>query len=206
MSPTRWALALVAAYALGLVVYWAAGGGTAWDEIKAPPWSSARARALSGTERGLTPPVQLGRLGWLVEAESFYYPALGTSVVRDDDAGGKRAISHTSGHNLGAFLHPVDGGLPLGEYAIWARVRITNRDAHALMVGIVKRKTPFHQDATPLDGIGDDRYAWVNLGSVTHDRPHDFFQINAWIADTGTKGALLLDRVALVRSGPAANS
>ena len=199
MSPTRWALALVAAYALGLVVYWAAGGGTKWEEIEAPPWSSARARALSGTERGLSPPLQLGRHDRIVEAEAFYAPAVGTSIVRDAGAAGGRAISHTSGYNVGAFIRRVEDGLPFADYAIWGRARITNRDAPAMVVGIIKRRSPFHQDATPLNSVRDDRYAWFNFGTVTHDRRRQLFQINAWIADTGSEGAFLLDRVALVR-------
>lgn len=206
LSSTRWALALAVAYALGLVVYWAGGGGTKYEEIKAPPWSSAHARALSGTERGLAPPVPIGRHARLVEAESFYHPAIGTSVVADAGAGGGRAIRHTSGYNVGAFIRTVDDALPFADYAIWARVRITNRDAPALMVGIIKRRRPFHQDATPLDSIRDERYAWFNLGTVTHDRRKQLFQINAWLADTGSDGALLLDRVALVRVAPAGTS
>lgn len=202
-STTRWALALTSVYALGLLAYWAAGGGTTYDEIKAPPWSSARAQALSGTARGLTPPVQLGRHDRLVEAERFYAPAIGTSVVRDPGAGSGRAISHTSGYNVGAFIRRVEASLPFADYAIWARARITNDAAPALVVGIIKRRSPFHQDATPLDSIRDERYAWFNLGTVTHDRPKQLFQINAWLADTGSEGALLLDRVALVRVAPA---
>lgn len=203
---TRWALGLALLYALGLVVYWAAGGGTTWNEIKAPPWSSARARALSGTERGLAPPVALGRHGRVVEAEAFYAAAIGTRVVRDAGASGGRAISHTSAYNVGAFIRRVDEQLPFADYAIWARVRITNPNAPALIVGIIKRRTPFHQDATPLNSIRDDRYAWFNLGAVTHDRPQQLFQINAWLADTGSEGSLLLDRVALARVAPAGTS